>query len=381
MSSGESTSHRRHRKKHHRRHHKRSRSRESSQLTSLLQSLRGEVAESHSGLREELEKISSRVTVIEEQRLTEPSSQEQSLPTASLWTTTVEQSSNTPSNTAEQSLLIANPRPLGQSPPNNRDRADGAEPHNRSESPLPASEETLEWGDRDDVPDYDEVVYWEPSDSDSPEGDTRKISATTAKIVKDAFSQMLLPKKRKSIKRKQPLPDTPFTKVPKLDPTIQSRMTPAAKTVDRNLAGLQGCVLDAAIPLVNMLESARTGTLNPKEAAESAQQALKFVGNASAHLSTERRRKASLCLNRELSTLVEDETTFHDAAPLLFGSSFQQKMKDHMEALRNLKQSSSASYSHGRQQQQSFRRSHPPQSRGGGNSRGRGQRNPKKTGK
>ena len=127
MSSGESTSHRRHRKKHHHRHHKRSRSRESSQLTSLLQSLRGEVAESHSGLREELEKISSRVTVIEEQRSTEPSSQEQSLPTASLRTATVEQSSNTPSNTAEQSsntpsntaeqsLLIVNPRPLGQSP-------------------------------------------------------------------------------------------------------------------------------------------------------------------------------------------------------------------------------------------------------------------------
>ena len=130
--------------------------------------------------------------------------------------------------------------------------------------PPPASEETLEWGDRDDISDYDEVVYWEPSDSDSPEGDTCKISATIAKIVKDAFSQTLLPKKRKSIKQKQPLPDTPFTK---LDPTLQSRMTPAAKTVDRSLAGLKGCVLDVAIPLVNMLESARTGTLNPKEAA------------------------------------------------------------------------------------------------------------------
>jgi len=33
-------------------------------------------------------------------------------------------------------------------------------------------------------------------------------------------------------------------------------------------------VLDAAIPLVNMLESARTGTFNPKETAESAQNAL-----------------------------------------------------------------------------------------------------------
>ena len=154
-------------------------------------------------------------------------------------------------------------------------------------------------------------------------------------------------------------------------------MTPAAKTADKGLAGLQGYVLDAAIPLVNMLESARAGTLNPKEAAESAQQALKLVSNASAHLSSERRRRASQCLNKELSTLVQDESTFNDAAPFLFGSSFQQRMKDHMEALRNLKQSTS--YAHG--QQQSFRRSHPPQSRGGGSSRGRGQRNFKKTSK
>ena len=139
---------------------------------------------------------------------------------------------------------------------------------------------------------------------------------------------------------------------------------------------MQGYVLDAAVPLVNMLESARAGTLNPKDAAESAQQALKLIGNASAHLSSERRRRASTCLNKELSTLVEDEDTFKDAVPLLFGSSFQQKMKEHMEAIRNLKQSTSTPYGRG----QPFRRGHPPQSRGGGSSRGRGQRKPK-TGK
>ena len=133
-------------------------------------------------------------------------------------------------------------------------------------------------------------------------------------------------------------------------------MTPAAKTADRGLSGLQGLVLDAAVPLVNMLESARAGTLNPRDAAESAQQALKLVGNASAHISTERHQRASQCLNKELSTLVEDESTFDDAAPFLSGTSFQQKMKDHMEALRNLKQ---ASTSYGQGQQQSFRKGYP----------------------
>jgi len=49
-----------------------------------------------------------------------------------------------------------------------------------------------------------------------------KISATTAKIVKDAFSRSLKPNKKKEFKRKQLIPDTPYTKVPKLDPMVQS---------------------------------------------------------------------------------------------------------------------------------------------------------------
>ena len=314
------------------------------------------------------------MAAIEGNSSAEPTNTEQSLLTAQ--SPAAEQSlPSTPSNAVGQSLPIPADLRQEQSSTENRDRADGSEPKQELNQPLLEANE--DWPEREDDPDYNESVFWEPSDSESAESDVRKISATTAKLVKDAFSQKLLPQKRKSIKRKQPIPDTPFTKVPKLDPTIMSRMTPGAKSADRGLAGLQGCVLDAAVPLVNMLESARSGTLNPKEAAESAQQALKLVGNASAHLSAERRRRAFQYLNKELSTLVEDESTFNDAVPFLFGSSFQQKMKDHMEALRNLKQSSSASYGYG--QQQPFRRSHPPQSRGGGNSRGRGQKFPKKT--
>ena len=165
---------------------------------------------------------------------------------------------------------------------------------------------------------------------DTTDSELRKISPTTARIVQDAFSCTLETAKRKSIKKKQPTPDTPYTKVPKLDPTIQSRLTPVVKTADRGLAGLQGYVLDVASSLVNMLESARTGSLNPKDAAESAQQALKLIGNASGHISAERRRRATTCLKKELATLVADEETFKDAAPYLFGNSFQQRMKDHM---------------------------------------------------
>ena len=55
---------------------------------------------------------------------------------------------------------------------------------------------------------------------------------------------------------------------------------------------MQGLIYEAVIPLVNILESARVGTHNPKDAAE--QQDLKLIGNASAHFSTER-CKAFMC--------------------------------------------------------------------------------------
>ena len=376
MSSSEnSSSHRRHKKKHrhsHRRSRRRSPSRESSRLASLFDSMHKEMTANHTLFREELGRISSRVAVMEGQS---PFVQTGSGPEQSLH--------STPSNahTEEQSLPTVTTQVERQSPLDDRVRADGAEPHTEDTSAYerPVTQ-TRDWGedeDEDEAIDYDQQVYWQPEDSDSADNDKKRISPTTAKIVQDAFSRPLEPRKKKNIKRKYPVPDTPFTKVPKLDLTIQSRMTPAAKTADKNLAGMQGLILDAAIPLVNMLESARAGTLNPKDAAESAQQALKLIGNASAHFSTERRRKASTCLNRELTSLVDDPETFKDAAPFLFGSSFQQKMKDHIEAIRNLKQSSSASYG----QRQSFRRGHPSQSRGGGNSRGRGYKKPSKTGK
>ena len=195
------------------------------------------------------------------------------------------------------------------------------------------------WADRDveELPDYDEHVFWEPEgDSDDQESGTLKLSSSTTKIVEDAFGHSISNERRRSLKRKQPIPDTPFTKCPKLDPTIQSRLPKPAKDTDRNLARLQTLVLDAAASLLSTLESARNGSLTPKSAAESAQLALKLLGNASANISTERRRKATTYLNPELATLIDDEDTFREAAPLLFGKTFDQQARDHMEAVKDM---------------------------------------------
>ena len=60
-------------------------------------------------------------------------------------------------------------------------------------------------------------------------------------------------------------------------------------------------------------------------------------------------------LNSELTTLVEDEDSFKDSVPLLFGKGFDQKARDHMEAIKSLKKTSFPA-------SQPFQKSHSPQS-------------------
>ena len=82
------------------------------------------------------------------------------------------------------------------------------------------------WGVRDEleVPDYNETVYREPDpDSDDGGSEVQKLSPTTAKLVEEAFSHSIPNEKRISLKRKQPTPDTPHTKFPKLDPILFNR--------------------------------------------------------------------------------------------------------------------------------------------------------------
>ena len=305
--SSSSDGHRHHKKKKKHRHHRRD-----SDLSSMLKTIRDEVASNYNSLHTEMQSISKRVE-------------------------NVEGTTRAPMETpAEQSL--------------------------RQDNPVPKDEQP-----KDEAPDYEGAVFWHPEgDFDASEGEKSKLSTTTAKIVEEAFSCSLPNDKRRNIKRKQPVPDTPYTKCPKLDNTVQSKLPKPAKDADRASARIQTLVLDAATSLINILESARKGTLNTKEAAESAQQALKLLGNASANISMDRRRKATQHLNAELTTLIDDEESFRDAAPMLFGKNFDQRAKEHIEAVKSLKKTSS--FSRGL----SFQRGHPPTSRGGGNNRGRG---------
>jgi len=138
-------------------------------------------------------------------------------------------------------------------------------------------------------------------------------SDSTARVIKDAFSKILLAEKWKNVKRKFPHPDSVHTKYPKLDPPIESKLPKQAKDVDENLVQLQSKVLDVASPLVNLLESACRRD------------------DWGMHLPADRRQKVTRYLNRELATLVKELGTFSDAAPLFLGKDFDKRAKKHID--------------------------------------------------
>ena len=53
-------------------------------------------------------------------------------------------------------------------------------------------------------------------------------------------------------------------------------------------------------------------------------------------MANERWKKVTNDLNKDLMSLAEDPEMFEEAATLLFGASFEKRMKDHLENLRCL---------------------------------------------
>ena len=86
-------------------------------------------------------------------------------------------------------------------------------------------------------------------------------------------------------------------------------------------------------------------------------------------MTCERRKRVLRDLNKDLLPLAEDQEAFKGAAPLLYGETFERRMKDHLESLKCLRRSMAPKPG----TDQFFRkgRSLYP-ARGGGNFRGRG---------
>ena len=257
------------------------------------------------------------------------------------------------------------------------ERVEGNDGRNRAmmteSSPTSGSTPTL-WADRplDEPLDSLPMPQWDDQDEESAEVESRKVvqvSENTQKAIKTAFGRPLHNAARLQTRKAYPFPMTEDTKCPKLDGVVKQNLTKEIKDADSNVAKLQTLTLDAVAPLVHILEEAQRGSLTVKTAVDAAGAALALLGNASAHMTGERRKRVLRDLNKDLLPLAEDEEAFKGAAPLLFGESFERRMKDHLESLKCLRRSMAPKPG----TDQFFRRGrslYP--ARGGGNFRGRG---------
>ncbi len=259
------------------------------------------------------------------------------------------------------------------------DAIDGSQgSQRRAESPG-----AIPWADRDPTErasyGYDDAFVVWPEDEDSDLfGDTgeepeasalRPVSEKTAASLKECFSRTMPNATRKKWRLTYGTPQSEATRCPMFDTTVKTQVSKQVKDGDRPLARLQTLVLDAVGPLAAILEEAAKGNLSPRVAVEAATTSLRLLGNASANLSQERRRRIVVDLNKDLKDLIEDPDHFKEAAPMLFGKAFDQVAKNHVDAIKALRRVTQP----GNRQSQFFRpgRPHNPQyGRGGGQYRG-----------
>ena len=195
------------------------------------------------------------------------------------------------------------------------------------------------------------------------------VSSPTKAFLQSAFClpKPLTNSTRRNLLEKFGLPEGNEARCPKLDPIIKGELPKEAIDTDKKLSRLQNLALDATGPLVHALEELSTkDTPDADVVLQGIQEALVLLGNASCHISGERRSRALTKLNPDLKSMAEEED-YSDAQPFLFGKGFEQKAKERAEALKCLRRATTQKPS---QPKKFFRTDRPRQygGSGGGNS-------------
>lgn len=174
------------------------------------------------------------------------------------------------------------------------------------------------WCDRPlDEPIPTELITWpddDPAESERDGCQLNKVSQETEVLLKEAFSKPVSNGTRRRWRKAYGMPACDNTKCPKLDNTVKAQLPRECKDADRPLARLQALMLDAVGPLNTLLELHQGGQLTPEKAVEATSQALRFLGNASANVSTERRKKVANYLTKtsaHLSRMTASQMQHH----------------------------------------------------------------------
>ena len=131
-------------------------------------------------------------------------------------------------------------------------------------------------------------------------------------------------------------PDTKWVKTPVLPPVMASILPKDTVKEDKRSFRTQQLWLEAAAPLVSLLETAHEDRLDPKTAVTMVQSALLLMGDASQHQLARRREVILKQLNPQIAELMKEED-YAKALPFLFGEDFGAKVKARMEEAAALK--------------------------------------------
>ena len=203
----------------------------------------------------------------------------------------------------------------------------------RAESPM-------DWADRGLA---EEEGHLRPEWSDSEEGEVHTISLSeyNVDLLSSSFSSTLSNSERRKVRNSFPAPDVLQTRCPRLDSVFKTSTKPEVKNADSELARIQAFVLDPVGPLARVLHGMdpEGDQISLDEARSAVKDAIRLLGNASSQISKLRRKKILKAVNSDMQDLAEEDT-FADAAPNLFGSGFEAKMKERAESLKLISSSS-----------------------------------------
>ena len=134
---------------------------------------------------------------------------------------------------------------------------------------------TLWEDEQGDMIDYDAEVAWDDNEDDDDPADYKgiklfKVTEKTEKFLTIAFTSASPNTTRRQWRDKFGAPHTNATACPNLDKIIKARLSPTAKSRDRQLAKQQALSLDSVGPISFILEEAARGQLNQKSAIEAA---------------------------------------------------------------------------------------------------------------
>ena len=165
--------------------------------------------------------------------------------------------------------------------------------------------------------------------------------ATTDLITATYVSAPLANSARREILSTHPLPSLDCLKPPKLDASMARLVRGDVVARDRVLSRFQRFTLDAAAPIIEILDHLASGeSIDHNVVQTGLSNALKLLGNTHAHFSVERRQNVLKSLNPDLLHLASEDL-FEEAPPNLFGPGFAKVAKERSDAMSALRQARS----------------------------------------